>query len=270
MLKRLPLLLLFFAFLGILLNTADAARFGGGRSFGAQRSISSFSRPAQPGRMYQNTAAPRSSWAAPLAGLALGGLLGYLFMGHGFGTGILSWLLLFGLGFMIWSFLRGKLQPAWQTGQQKRADGGRVFEAQSYFSRTQDSTSENPVPVYPAGFDSEAFLRDAKVQFIRLQAAYDSKDLKDLREFTAPEVFAEIQLQLQERGDHANHTEVVSLNADLLDVSTENQATMATVKFSGVIREGRSAPSSFFEEAWHFRKDDRSKWIVAGVQQTLN
>jgi predicted lipid-binding transport protein (Tim44 family) len=52
----------------------------------------------------------------------------------------------------------------------------------------------------PAGFDTEAFLRHAKASFIRMQAAWDRSDVNDLREFTTPEVFAELQLQIQERG----------------------------------------------------------------------
>lgn len=267
--KFMALFLFFFAVVGMLVNTAEAARFGGGRSFGAQRSFSSFSRPQQANRMYsQNT--PRNSWAAPLAGLALGSMLGYLLMGHGIGSGFVSWLLLLGVGLMIWNLFRAKLQPATLSPYRGQAGQGKTFEAESYFTKTNAYSSGSQATSYPADFDSETFLRDAKVQFIRLQAAYDANDVKDLREFTAPEVFAEIQMQLQERGTGENHTEVVSLNADLLDVSSENQATLATVKFSGVLREAREAPASFFEEAWHFRKDEKNKWIVAGVQQNLH
>jgi len=262
--KSLTLIFLLFTILTLFATTAEAARFGGGRSFGAQRSYSNFTRSAQPA--YQQ-ARPRSSWAAPLAGLAMGGLLGYLFMGHGVGSGMLSWLLIFGLGMMIWSFMRGRLQTAAQTARPYSTANGRVFEGQSYYTGPQATTGGSAM-IYPAGFDATTFLREAKIQFIRLQAAYDVKDTNDLREFTAPEVFAEIQMQLEERGDDLNHTEVVSLNADLQDVTTDGQGTLATVKFSGVIRENRNAASKFFDEAWHFRKASQGKWIVAGVQQT--
>jgi len=266
--KAMALLLFFIAVLGILVSTAEAARFGGGRSFGAQRSFSGFSRPQQPNRMY-SASTPRSSWAAPLAGLALGSVLGYLLMGHGIGSGFLSWLLLFGVGLMIWNLFRNKMQTVNQSAQTGPSGRGRVFEAQSYFTGAQ-AAAGTPINQYPAGFNPEVFLREVKVQFIRLQAAYDAKDLKDLREFTMPEVFAEIQLQLQERGEAENHTEVVSLNADLLDLSSEAQSQVATVKFSGVLREAREAPASFFEEAWHFRQDEKNKWLVAGIQQNTH
>ena len=96
------------------------------------------------------------------------------------------------------------------------------------------------------------------------------KDLNDLREFTAPEVFAEIQLQLQERGEEINKTEVVSLNAELLDVTSESPFTIASVKFSGMIREMVNAPAELFSEVWHFRKENnKNNWLVAGVQQNI-
>src|SRR5258706_352468 len=76
---------------------------------------------------------------------------------------------------------------------------------------------------WPVGFDATQFLRDAKLQFIRLQAAYDQKNLNDIREFTTPEVFAEIRLQFDERGIAENKTDVVSLEADLLDVENQSQ-----------------------------------------------
>ena len=83
------------------------------------------------------------------------------------------------------------------------------------------------------------FLRDAKTKFIRLQAAYDQKNLADIKEFTSPEVLAEIQMQFQERENASNDTEVVSLEAELLDVSNEGNLLTASVRFSGRIKENR-------------------------------
>ena len=260
--KYAAFLLFFLAILGLAMNVAEAARFGGGRSFGMQRSIGRFS--PQPNRAYSQ-AAPRSNWAAPLAGLAIGSLLGYLLMGHGIASGLFSWFLILSVGLLIWNFLSTRLKMSARGAQREQFKGARVFEASSYFTQTNHYASAKPVNAYPAGFDSEAFLREAKVKFIRLQAAYDAKNLKDLREFTTPEVFAEIQMQLKERGDQPNHTEVVSLHADLLDASSEGQ--IATVKFSGVLREEEDMPASF-EEVWHFQKDaPHGLWVVAGVQQ---
>lgn len=249
---------------GLLLQNAEAGRFGGGKSFGMQRSAS-VSRLQSPLQTARPMSSP-SKWLGPLAGLAVGGLLASLFMGHGLGSGILSWLVILGVGFFLWNLLRSKMQPATQP--------------QSFNAMREDTTpghnpSNNVYPFashhaaqYPAGFEPTEFLRNAKVQFIRLQAAYDHKDLLDLREFTAPEVFGEIQMQLQERGDIVNRTEVVTLEAELLDVSSEFQTTLASVRFSGTIRENTDEQPSSIREIWHFQKDTFSpKWIVTGVQQ---
>lgn len=262
--KLLSICLLVFVLLGMVINTAEAARFGGGRSFGAQRSMASFSRQSPAGAYPQAASANR--WMAPLAGLAAGGLLAYLLMGHGIGSGLLTWLAIFGIGSLLWSFLRNKTQlSSPQSQYNNQYSENNVFDARSRFGRQSGGTST------PPGFSADNFLRDAKVQFIRMQAAYDVKDLNDLRQFTAPEVFAEIQLQLQERGDEPNKTEVVSLNAELLDTSTEYQSTLASVKFSGMIREVVNEPAAPFSEVWHFRKDLLSNnWLVAGIQQDLS
>ena len=91
---------------------------------------------------------------------------------------------------------------------------------------------------------------------------------------TLADVFAEIQLQLQERGDVENITEVVSLDAALLEVTTESrilfdaevQVPIASVRFSGTIKEEKETTS--FNEVWHFQKDlKNSRWLVTGIQQ---
>ena len=119
-------------------------------------------------------------------------------------------------------------------------------------------------------------MREAKLQFIRLQAAYDQKNLDDIRDFTTPEDFAEIKLQFEERGIAENKTDVVSLEADLLDVEnqtqsisdTEMQTMIASVRFNGMIQEDRHLTASAVNEIWHFKKDIGSlRWVVAGVQQ---
>lgn len=259
------ILLIVFMTLGMLMQHADAKRFGGGRSFGFQRSASSFTKPhaapIQPGPAAQRPGLSR--WLAPLAGLAAGGLLAYLFMGHGLASGLLSWLAIAAVAFMILNLLRGrKLQPA----AAMRDNNMNMSNANTAFQFAPKAA--NSAAVYPAGFDADNFLREAKVQFIRLQAAYDSKNLVDLREFTAPEVFGEIQMQLEERGDAPNHTEVVKLDAELLDVGVESQATIASVRFSGLVREEQNTAPVSINEIWHLRKySSNPTWVVAGLQQ---
>lgn len=112
-------------------------------------------------------------------------------------------------------------------------------------------------------------MREAKVTFNRLQAAYDQKNLQDLSEFTAPEVFAEIKMQLDERGDAPNKTEVISLDAELLDISKQSNSFIASVRFTGSIKENDEQPSQL-DEIWHFRQFPNSpQWLVGGVQQEV-
>ncbi|OGT52693.1 MAG: hypothetical protein A3E84_02705 [Gammaproteobacteria bacterium RIFCSPHIGHO2_12_FULL_42_13] len=263
--KFFSILLMFLVIAVSVSDTAEAARFGGGRSFGMKRSVSNFSRAPSPGNN-QPFNARSNRWLAPLAGLALGGLLASLFMGHGLGTGLLTWLAVLGIGYMIWTVLRNKLGTAGQARPYNQYQN--TYNAQPGFSQQPDYRANNTVISYPNGFNRDLFLRDAKVQFIRLQAAYDAKDLNDLRQFTVPEVFAEIQIQLQERAQTANHTEVVSLDAELLDVTAESHNTIASVQFSGMIREAVDASAAAFKEIWHFQQDKYSdRWLVSGVQQ---
>ncbi|HVL59347.1 MAG TPA: Tim44-like domain-containing protein, partial [Burkholderiaceae bacterium] len=121
----------------------------------------------------------------------------------------------------------------------------------------------------PAGFDVEGFLRNAKVYFIRLQAAFDAADLNDLREFTSPQMFAELKMQIDERRGAANVTEVVALDAELLGVHSSEHEHLASVRFTGLIREAAGATAQPFDEAWNFTRPAHGGggWVLAGIQQ---
>jgi predicted lipid-binding transport protein (Tim44 family) len=122
----------------------------------------------------------------------------------------------------------------------------------------------------PADFPVDSFLRSAKTSFIRLQAANDRKDLNDIREYTTPEMFAEISMQMQERDDAPQKTDVLAINTDLLEVANEGDYAIASVRFTGQLRENGGAPESI-DEIWHVQKDlrdDKSVWLLAGIQQT--
>lgn len=270
--RFLSLFVILLVTFGLIINDAEARRFGGGRSFGVQRSISSFSR-SQPAS-FARAGTQTNKWLAPLTGLALGGLLASLFMGHGFGTGVLTWLVLAFAFFALLNLFRRKTQTV-SHASHYYARNDKVQDFTSPFSAATHFSSASQQATYPMGFDKDSFLRDAKVSFLRLQTAYDRKNLNDLREFTTPEVFAEIQLQLHERGDEENQTDVVSLDTELLDASAETQAALdtlvASVRFSGLIRENSDKVSTAFNEVWHFRKSlASSHWLVAGIQQQIH
>ena len=121
----------------------------------------------------------------------------------------------------------------------------------------------------PADFDVDGFLRHAKLNFVRLQAANDRGDMEDIRQFCSPEMAAEIQVQFHERNQAAQETDVVQLEAALLDVSTEAGQAMASVRFSGLIREEAGAAADAFSEVWHLSKplDGSRGWTIVGIQQ---
>jgi predicted lipid-binding transport protein (Tim44 family) len=121
----------------------------------------------------------------------------------------------------------------------------------------------------PADFDVPAFLRHAKTYFIRLQDAWDKANVQDISEFTTPEMFAELRMQIQERGASPNVTDVVQLNAELLGIETGPNDYLASVKFSGLIKEAPDASAVEFAEVWNLSKpvSGQGGWVLAGLQQ---
>lgn len=278
------LIALFAVFVGIVTTVpdAEARRFGGSRSFGMQRDSNTFRKATPPA----NTATPpksnaangaqpqRSSWMGPLAGLAAGlglaALMSHLGLGEEFGSILLMALLAFGAVMLIKMLLRrasaGAARPAGPSA------GAMHYSAQP----AADSTRAQPAPqssnaaaTAGEGFDAAAFERQAKLNFIRLQAASDGGNLEDIREFTTPEVFAEISLQLGERGDGPHKTDVLELDAEVVDVSEQHGQHVITVRFNGLLREDEGAEPTRFEELWHLIKPVKGNggWRVAGLQQ---
>lgn len=121
----------------------------------------------------------------------------------------------------------------------------------------------------PADFDSESFLRHAKSSFIRMQAAWDRGDTNDLREFTSPEVFAELKLQIQERGAVVDFTDVVNIDAQLLGIEQTATDYLASVQFNAMIRSAKDALPEPFVEVWNMSKplSGAGGWVLAGIQQ---
>jgi predicted lipid-binding transport protein (Tim44 family) len=122
----------------------------------------------------------------------------------------------------------------------------------------------------PAGFDSAGFERIAKLIFIRMQAANDKADLEDLRQFATPEMFAVFRLELQERKGAAQQTDVVQLDAQVLDFVQEDARQVVSVRFHGLIREEQDGAATPFDEVWHLVKpvDASREWAIAGIAQT--
>ncbi len=251
---------------GLAVSEASAKRFGGGRSFGVQRSHNSLfsSHAPQTSKSFGQQPSPRK-WGGILGGLLAGGLLASLFMGHGLGTGLLSWLVLGSLTFFLVGFIRKKFMPSFQAAPTSAFRQSHVNKPSEFFASNSVSNASNDL----SDFDQESFLREAKVTFIRLQAAYDQKNRQDLSEFTAPEVFAEIDMQIKERGGETNKTEVFDLSAQLLNASKQAEGMIASVRFTGTIQENKDLLTEL-NEIWHFRQfSDKNSWVVGGIQQEV-
>jgi predicted lipid-binding transport protein (Tim44 family) len=124
----------------------------------------------------------------------------------------------------------------------------------------------------PDGFDTDGFLAAAKRNFVTLQSAWDRSDMATLRSMMTDEMLTEIRGQLSEResqrGGQPNQTDVVMIDAQLLGIEDLGQDYMASVEFSGMIREEASVGPSPFREVWNMTKpkNGSSGWLVAGVQ----
>lgn len=124
----------------------------------------------------------------------------------------------------------------------------------------------------PAGFDVDGFLAASKTNFIGLQAAWDRSDIPTLRAMMTDDMLAQITAQLAERERQApgavNATDVVMLEAHLLGIEEAPDEYMASVEFSGMLREDASAGPSPFREVWNITrpKSGPGGWLVAGVQ----
>lgn len=121
----------------------------------------------------------------------------------------------------------------------------------------------------PADFDADGFVRLAKMIFIRMQAANDAGQVDDLRRFTTPELFAALRLDLHERGNASQQTDVVQLDAEVLEVGQDALQRVVSVRFHGLIREEAEHGSERFDEVWHLVRplDESRDWAIAGIQQ---
>ena len=278
-------------------GVAEARRIGGGGAIGMQRSLPARApealpaRPAAPAAPVAQpatpatagaaaAAAPRRSWLGPIAGLAAGiglaALMSHLGLGAEFGSFVM--LLLLGLvAVMAIRFVMRRMAPSTPAGGMQLAGAGApAQQATGFGSGAAAATTAAAFapaavqrPPLPADFDAAGFERIAKMIFIRLQAANDVADLDDLRAFTTPEMFAAIKLDLQERGATPQRTDVVRVDAEVLDVATEERRQVVSVRFHGLIREQADGVAEPFDEVWHLvRPSDGSReWAIAGIQQ---
>ena len=291
---------LFLAFFALILGfalpmqEAEAKRLGSGKSYGMQREapMKRDATPSQSPNQAQNAApnaAPgaaaqpgKRSWMGPIAGLAAGLGLAALASHLGFGEEMANMLMIALLAlaaFMLVRWFMNRNQPQARPLQYAGAGAGTGstnhsprFETSQPLPGSVGGMNAAAAPTgtatLPPGFDAEAFTRQAKVNFLRLQAANDAGNLDDIREFTSPEMYAEIKLDIDERRGASQRTEVVELNAEVLEAAEEGNRQIVSVRFHGMLRE-EGEQAAHFDETWHLtRPADASRgWVIAGIQQ---
>lgn len=247
-------------------------------------------RPAAPAAAPAATGAKR--WLGPIAGLAAGLGLAALASHLGFGEELASFVMIALLAVAALVVIRmvmarragARAQPAYAgAGNHQYAGLGQEASVPRWQPPAASSAPVSTVgaPSVPAvaaatatghvpeGFDVDGFVRNAKVYFVRLQAAFDAGDTDDLREFTSPEMFAELKLEIDERKGAPNQTDVLSLDGQLLGVDAVAGDNMASVRFSGMLREQPGTPAEAFDEVWNFTRPTAGQggWVLAGIQQ---
>lgn len=251
-------------------------------------------------------AAPKKPWGAMLGGLAAGLGLAWLANSLGFGeafanmlmAGLIALVVMVVIGMILRA--RANKKPAAASpfafqgaGTPAPAAPERVATAPQYNpEKVGNDASARPwehIPGaqgsmigsglaassgwdVPADFDADGFLEAAKRNFVTLQAAWDKGDIATLRSMMTDDMLAEIRSQLEEReaesGGAPNQTDVVMIDGKLLGIEDTGNAYMASVEFSGMIREDVSAGPSPFHEVWNMTKpkNNSSGWLVAGLQ----
>jgi predicted lipid-binding transport protein (Tim44 family) len=289
--------------LGLVAEGVEAKRLGGGSSSGFQRQTP----PAQPAQPVPAKPAPapganapgaaaapaaaapaKRSWMGPIAGLAAGLGLAALMSHLGLGAGMANFLMILLMvvaGFFLVRFLMRRFGPArgpvLATPQGMQfAGAGPAMGAPAGFGSSATAgplAAEPAAPGVaqaaagepPAGFDTVGFVRIAKLIFIRMQAANDAGNLDDLRQFSTPEMFAVFRLELQDRKGAVQRTDVVQLDAQMVDYAEERDQYIVSVRFHGLIREEGDGPPVPFDEIWHLVKptDGSREWAIAGIAQ---
>lgn len=270
--------------MSLVIEDADARRLSGSRNLGMQRSAPAQQKaaPNAPAQQQQQQTAPAtpaqqptgaSKWLGPLAGLALGAGLAALFLNNG-AAGLLAGLLLIGLIVAAVAFAaRAMMRNRSAQGPLQYAGAGAGAGTQPTLGALPGGAGTHSVAAttgrWPAGFDAAEFVRHARLNFVRLQEAYDRRDLSTMRDFLAPDVYREIEADIRAAGSTEERTEVLTLEAEVLDVAEEAGSYIVSVRFAGMIRESADREAAPFSEIWHLAKplSGRAGWVVAGIQQ---
>jgi len=284
------------------LDAGAQRRLGGGKTFGKpsqnvqQRQATPpppqtpAAQEAAPAQQPATAATPASPWKGALLGLAAGLGLAALASWLGFGDTLATIMLVVLVGFLItmgvgYVLRRGAgARPAYQGAGNGRyrppppeamprptertaldRPAVRRGSAMDEFARTNTASLDEPWGI-PAGFDTDAFLANAKSYFTKLQTAWDKGSLDELTQFTTHEMFTALTHELRARAG-ASRSEVVALDAKLLGIESNATEHLASVRFTGTLRIDGELEQ--FDEVWNLTKpvDGKTGWLLAGIQQ---
>lgn len=271
------------------IGEAQAKRMGGGKSLGRQNSGLLQRQQATPAPAAAPTpvagARPASRWGGMLAGLAAGIGLAALFHAFGLGAGLASFvtaLLVAGLVVLAVTFLLrlfrrpGAASTPQPAGMPRGAYDASQLGQESYLPPQHFEGMHAPAghaaasqSSIPADFDQRAFLNKAREHYYQLQKAWDAGDLRAIEAYTTPELFAQLRAELEQRGSTQNQTDVVTLEALLLDLQEQAGEYHASVEFSGLVREESWGGAQPMREMWNLVKpvSGQGGWLLAGIQQ---
>ncbi|HEY7870143.1 MAG TPA: Tim44 domain-containing protein [Methylomirabilota bacterium] len=312
-------LLMALVILPVLSATEAWARAGGGSSSGSRgsRSYSAPARPSQsPASPSQPSSPALSSPAQPqrpgwggmmggmLGGLLLGGLLGGLLFGGGFGGGfgLLELLIVAGLAWVAFSYLRRR-QAARAPGYAMAGGMGSGPSARddaavaARYGATGGATATVEAPTGPTdlqrglghirqmdpAFDPRAFAETASDIFFRVQGAWTARDLRSVAASLTPEMQSQLQRdcdRLRSEGRINRLENIAVRTAEVTEAWQEGGQDYVTVHFlaslldyttdeSGArLLDGSRTEPVKFEEFWTFvRPVGPSAFRLTAIQQ---
>lgn len=228
-----------------------------------------------------------SRWMGPIAGIAAGLGIASLLAAFGLSGAFLEMmssllligLLVFGVMFIV-RRLRGgaaRTAPHGASPMQRQSTSAPDWQrplnpatpAQSTAVSALQPESAEPVDeswFIPEDFDTPGFLDNAKAQFVKIQALWDTGDIEQLRDILTDDLIAEVAPEIEARAA-GEKTEIVLLNAELMGIETVAGGHLASIRYSGMLRENPEAEAARFEEVWNLYKAKNEGWLVAGIQQ---
>lgn len=270
-----------------LVTTAEAAKFGGSKSFGKSYRTAPSQTQAQAINSSKPTVAPQRNksglMGGLLGGLLAGGLFAWLLGSGAFeGLQIMDMLLMAGLAFLLFKLFRSMSQKRQTTMSPAYGAAPGPFGQPQAFEPAQQHSFESNQPVsssaatradvpfdLPPGFDAQAFVNEARDHYRQLQQAWNQNDLAKIAEYVSPELLAGLQ---EERAQYPGEqfTQVQFVDAELVRARYDNQLAELSVRFSGRYRDGQSQQELPIQEIWHLerRLDEPGRpWLIVGLEE---